>query len=647
MTIEGIEIMTKTTHASFFRWLAPFIVSALPGIASVHAVDLEFGNWEGSFDTTLTYGQTHRISDVDREIVAISNAGSALFPVSGGIAGNAFSANYDDGNTNFQEGLVSNTVKFTSELDLAYKNRFGVFTRFFGFYDTEVDDLQDRTAITDKSERLVGSNVVLRDLFVWMDLEVGNMPLDVRVGEQVISWGESTFIQNSINVINPFDVSKLRTPGAELKEALVPIGAVFASLGVTEDITLEAYYQYDWENTELEGAGSYFSTNDFVSPGGNRVQLGSGAVSDQGSFNPATLAFDPTFASVFRGSDVRPDNGGEYGVAMRWFLPEVNNTELGFYYINYDARTPVINVTTGSAAGVGAGGAAAAATAGNAAALIGLGFAPADIPGLAGLAAIDAYGDTANYFVEFRENIDLFGFSFNTEIGQTGIALQGEYSFRQDMPLQIDDAELLAAGLTPLAPVLLAAPASQLGVFATDTIINGFIERDVSQVQMTATKIFGPMLKADQGALIAEFGVTHVHSMPSKSDLRLEAPGTFTGGNATLTAQGLQPFTEQAQNFADSTSWGYQVRGRLDYLNAYKTGINISPRFAWRHDVSGIAPVGLSGFLEGNKAITLGLNANYQNSWFVDMSYTDFYGAGAYNLLNDRDFFAVSVVHSF
>ncbi len=263
------------------------------------------------------------------------------------------------------------------------------------------------------------------------------------------------------------------------------------------------------------------------------------------------------------------------------------------------------------------------------------------------MAAIDAYADTANYFVEFRENIDLFGFSFNTEIGQTGIALQGEYSFRKDMPLQIDDAELLAAGLTPLTPVLGFTPASQLGAFATDTIINGFIERDVSQVQMTATKIFGPILKADQGALIGEFGITHVHSMPSKSDLRLEAPGTFTGGNAALTAQALQPFTEQSKNFADSTSWGYQIRGRIDYLNAFKSGINFSPRFAWRHDVSGIAPVGLSGFLEDNKAITLGLNANYQNSWFVDVSYTDFFGAGSNNLLNDRDFFAFSLIHAF
>ncbi len=627
------------------------------------AAELDWGNWQGSWDTTLSYGQGYRLSDVDTDIVAISNAGTIGptgtigFPVTGGITGNAASANFDDGNTNFQSGIFSHTTRFVTELDLAHKKGYGIFTRLIGFKDFENDDLLDRgTPLADKSARLATSNLILRDAYAWIDLDVADMPLNIRVGEQVISWGESTFIQNSINVINPFDVTRLRTPGAELREGLIPVGALFASLAVTQDVTVEAYYQYDWEQFELEGAGSYFSTNDFATPGGNRVQLGSGAVSDRGSLNPALAtpanllsgaAFDPTFASVFRGADVVPDDGGEFGAALRWFLPNLNGTELGFYYINYNARTPVINVTTGSAAGVGAGGAAAAATAGNAATLIGLvGFAPGDIASLAGLSAIDAYADSANYFLEYRENIDLFGLSFNTEIGQTGIALQGEYSFRQDMPLQIDDAELLAAGLAPLAPVLGFTPASQLGSFATDTVIPGYINRNVSQVQMTATKLFGPVLKADQAVLVGEFAITHVHGMPEKETLRLEAPGTFTGGNALLTAQGLQPFTESNENFADATSWGYQIRGRMDYLNAIGP-INVSPRFAWRHDVSGIAPVGLSGFREDSKAISLGVNASYINQWFLDMSYTNFFGAGQYNLLNDRDFFAFNLSRLF
>ena len=40
--------------------------------------------------------------------------------------------------------------------------------------------------------------------------------------------------------------------------------------------------------------------------------------------------------------------------------------------------------------------------------------------------------------------------SFNTQLGTSGWALQGELSHRMDAPLQIDDAELFFATLTPL-----------------------------------------------------------------------------------------------------------------------------------------------------------------------------------------------------
>jgi hypothetical protein len=621
--------------------------------SQTYAIDIEYGDLYGSFDTTVSYGQSYRAQGVDRDIVAISNAGTVgptgaiAFPVAGGITGNAFSANFDDGNTNFQSGIISNLAKFTSELDLVYRNT-GAFVRFSGFKDFNLDsgDLDRDVGLTDAAERLARDNIDLLDAYARINLDIGKMPFELRVGEQVISWGESTFIQNSINVVNPFDVTKLRVPGSELKEALRPIGVIWGNLGITQNLSLEVFYQYNYEDTELEPVGTFFSTNDFAADGGNRVQLGSGRISDRGSFNFATLTFDPDFLAVFRGPDIRPDEGGQYGTALRLFVPALNDTEFGLFFINYHSRIPVINATTGTAAGVAAGGAAALATAGNALALIGLGFPAATIPTLAGLSAIDAYADTANYFIEFREDIKLYGFGFNTEIGQTGIALQGEYSFRDDVPLQIDDAEILSAAITPLAPVLGFVPSSQLGTFGTATVVPGFIERNVSQVQMTATKIFGPTFKADQAALIGEFAVTHVHRMPSRSRLRLEAPGTFTGGNPVLTAQGLEPVTESSDNFADATSWGYQIQGRLDYLNAIGA-INILPRFAWRHDVSGIAPVGLSGFREGNKALTLGVSATYQNEWDVDFSYTNFFGAGRHNLLNDRDFFAFSISYSF
>jgi hypothetical protein len=75
--------------------------------------------------------------------------------------------------------------------------------------------------------------------------------------------------------------------------------------------------------------------------------------------------------------------------------------------------------------------------------------------------------------------------------------------------------------------------------------------------------------------------------------------------------------------------------------------INLHPRIEWRHDVSGITPGPGGNFVEGTKVITAGLGATYQNTWQADLSYTSFFGAGAQNLLYDRDFLSLSVAYSF
>jgi len=149
--------------------------------------------------------------------------------------------------------------------------------------------------------------------------------------------------------------------------------------------------------------------------------------------------------------------------------------------------------------------------------------------------ATDQYARTARYLIEYPEDIKRFGFSFNTELQKSGVALQGEYTFIHDAPLQVDDVELLFQALCPLAAINPAIRQNQLDPgcvnTGTDQYIPGFIERNVSQVQVTATQIFGPVAGANQGVLLGEVGVTHVHNMPDKSTLRLNGPGTFTSGN--------------------------------------------------------------------------------------------------------------------
>ena len=44
-----------------------------------------------------------------------------------------------------------------------------------------------------------------------------------------------------------------------------------------------------------------------------------------------------------RSDDRDPSDGGQYGIALRYLLPQHNNTELGLYFVNYHSRTPYVS----------------------------------------------------------------------------------------------------------------------------------------------------------------------------------------------------------------------------------------------------------------------------------------------------------------
>ena len=102
-------------------------------------------------------------------------------------------------------------------------------------------------------------------------------------------------------------------------------------------------------------------------------------------------------------------------------------------------------------------------------------------------------------------------------------------------------------------------------------------------------------------------------------------------------------------------------------LDAALFGGNLTPRYAWAHDVNGAGPT----FNEGQKAQSLGLSWEYQRKWLVDAQYTMYSGGRTYCgtdanpptspippgqsanwcgsafALKDRDFWSVSVSYSF
>ena len=133
------------------------------------------------------------------------------------------------------------------------------------------------------------------------------MPSELRLGRQVVSWGESTFIQNGLNEVNHYDVSALRVPGSELKEALLPDEMAVFNVRFNQTVSAQFLYLFQWHETKPEPDGSYFSTNDFGTPGGSKVVLGFGEFSDQGvDFRSLGGPFIPNFQAVRRLPDRTP-----------------------------------------------------------------------------------------------------------------------------------------------------------------------------------------------------------------------------------------------------------------------------------------------------------------------------------------------------
>jgi hypothetical protein len=644
------------------RPAAAGLALVLASAPAARAFLFEIGDVDGSFDTTISVGGLYRLNEPKEAFYGLASGGMQR------------SVNADDGNLNYGKGMASFLVKANSDLLLKYKQS-GLFVRGFVFNDfVNSGGERERTALSDEARKIVAEGGELLDAYVYFNTDIGQMPTTLRLGRQVLSWGESTFIPNGVNSINPIDVAKLRTPGSELKEALRPLLMASGSINISETLSLEAFYLFDWERTRVDPPGTYFSTNDFVAKGGKRVYLGFGAIPDSAGLG-----------AISRGVDNEPGDEGQYGLNLRWVAQGLNDTEFGLFYMNYHSRLPVISartpttpVNTGKVVSD-----SAAALQGNAAFMAGLAGAvgPANVPaalttligatltgvpasalppslqpfyapvaGVTGLVSQREFlvsAATGQYLIEFPKDINLWGASFNTSV--SGIALQGELSYRDSQPLQVDDVELLFAALSPLSARYGAN--NQLGTYALDTYIQGYRRHRVITGQMTATKVARGFFGADQTTFIIEGGFVDA-DLPSKGTLRYDGPGTFVGGdinymnNSGSNASGVEPLSEPVEAFADAFSWGYQVVARLDYNNAFK-GVNVSPIVVYAQDMGGNTPLPLGNFVRGRKTLTVGAEFTFQNAWAFDIRYVNFFGATRYNLLSDRDYVSCNLKYSF
>lgn len=634
--------MTKTTPYWRLAKL-PLAVSLASTLAApAFGVTFNIGEIEGQFDSQLSVGASWSTEKADKDLIGVNNGGRGLSQTS------------DDGHLNFKRGeTFSKIFKGIHDLELKYGDT-GVFVRGKYWYDFELKDesrLFKDISDSNRKEGAQSSGAEILDAFIYHNYAIADLPGSVRLGKQVVNWGESTFIGGGINAINPIDVAAFRRPGAEIKEGLIPVNMFFVQQSLTDNLSMEAFYQIEWDQTVVDNCGTFFSQPDVVADGcDSNLAVLNPALGGLAPF-AGPFAYQTTSEGVIvqRSGDRDARDSGQWGVAFRYMF-EPLDTEFGLYAMNYHSRLPIFSATAADPSVIAAipgiiGGATPTV------ALICGGDLACISRTLTGLASATVAGNS-RYFIEYPEDIRLYGLSFSTTL-PTGTAWSGELSYRPNAPVQLNTTDILFGGLTPLDPTVSPIQATP----GQDT--HGYRRKEITQLQTTFTHFIDQVMGASRLTLVGELGWTHVGGLESTSKLRygrdpVFGPGALPGGRCeslnqgTLGSPDAKNVSRYCENdgFTTSNSWGYRARAIWDYPNAI-AGVNLRPSVAWSHDVEGYSPGPGANFEEGRKAISLGLNAEYQNTYTADLSYTSFFGGGKYNTQRDRDFVALSFGMSF
>lgn len=245
--------------------------------------------------------------------------------------------NHDDATRSFKRGgLINNRINALGEMRLRHDN-VGALVRGRVFYDDVYRSSNDNNSIdtinkigpanqfTDRTRKLSGYDPRLLDAFVYGNFILGeNNYLSVKLGRHVDPWGESLFFPNISQGQLPVDAAVFNVPGTEAKEAYLPVGQLSASLSLTDNLTLSAFYQYEWEKTRLNPVGDFFGS-DFFGPGAQFMRFG-----------PGTISSLPNAGVINFAGEIEARDSGQWGLGARYLLG--NSTELGLFHYRYHDR---------------------------------------------------------------------------------------------------------------------------------------------------------------------------------------------------------------------------------------------------------------------------------------------------------------------
>lgn len=730
--------MLTRAYRCFGLLVAATAVAVVP---ELQAVSLNFDNAELRFNNRFVVGAGVRLESPDADTIGKLNLNPDLCPddclslfldpepnqrlvdAPGAFVG----ANFDDGNLNYDRyDLINAQARLESDLTVFWGEAIiNVSTlAFFDFVNTGFDetntDLNFQPARMDRPDNLERESATSLDLLeakIAYPFNLGGRFFEFTVGQQRVRWGESTFLAlGSLDQLNPPDQNRLNYPGSDIANVFRPSGLAVLSGEFTPNVSAELVYQYDWEAAEAASAGTFFSTND-IAGGGPYAVIGLGQSSEDPLF---VGGFKNQIARLLSGTSLnvpidhergKPRDSGQYGGKLSLYLPEFNGgTGFNFYAFNYHARLPYASVlaTDESCLRSAPGGDLPSS---DDLALVGellsgissqfprlnlddigvdgatflLACGGGDGKGLGQVLANAIPGenqdplpvDTLTAFIEYPEDIRMFGLDFNTQVGNWSLA--GEYVYRPNQPLLISLADTIFAGLQPALPRedislgIATIPGNRSAVpdflqtrYRNDPpeanqYIAGFERFQVHQVGLTGIRIFprSNWIGADQIVLLTEAGFTYVQDMPSRDRLQLEGGGpncTHASPGADGTGQpggdpdprSLNP-TQATKCFADSFSTGYRILVQPQYNNLL-FGWTFNGILGFFHDVKGVSPAPAQNHVEGRIQTLVGSEVTFAQGLRGRILYQGFFATGSEDrtlLLKDRDHVSLHIEYNF
>lgn len=606
--------------------------------AGAGAADFELDNgWSGSWNNTIFAGQQWRATAPDA--ARYTPANGKLIGLAGGTAGHP----NDAGNLNYDKGdRVSTMFKLLTEFEIK-NGDMGALVRAKLWYDHAGNKHKARfgnmangytpnTVLSDAGlERLQQfDGAYLLDAYIYNTFKVADKPLQLRLGRQVINWGESLFIQG-VNGINPVDLGTLRRPGAELKEALLPLGALSASMGLGGGHSLEAFYQFQWGNTSIDSCGTYWSVTE-TSISADAGACKAATLVPLGGVSGVTAFKAGMYVPIVQGK--KASNSGQFGFAYR-FPVDAIDTEFGLYATNVHMRTPIVSGLTGTS-------------------LKAINPAIPLLMPLAGFAGVPALNPMSNpnikpmtAFWEYPEDVRTFALSASTNL--SGWSIASELSYSPNVPVQRNGNDLIGAALQGAGP--LGAMARAAVAKGPGTYVQGYDRFHKTQFQVNAVNTFSDVLGSQQALVVGELAFQGNNVPDHKDPASIRYGRAFMFGTAShalyggstcagTAANNVSPAGCQNAGFVTDFAWGYRLRGQLEYTNVAGSGITAYPAIYFAHDVKGVSLD--SQLLEERRQLGLSVKLSYQKRHNLELSYTRFNHKATYDPLRDHDFIGLT-----